>query len=170
MNSVREPLENEDGAGVGQIHSRVLAYREMHDRMASFEGAAERGCVDVARVARPAVETQVDVLHVVAEREHAGRVGPYAAKDDAPHRRGQSRVAGEGVEGAGGLERRGEVEGVVEEGRGDAEELAGDEEGCDAGAGAVGGEGEGKDAREELFRKRVHSRAEQTDTTPYIHM
>lgn len=69
----------------------------------------------------------------------------------------------EGVECARCLVGRVEVEGVVQERRGDAEELSGDEEGCDMvsgrkqrediGSGAGRDDGEGEYAREEFFWK-----------------
>lgn len=163
MDSLCESLEDVDGAGMGEIHSGALAYRQMHDGMPPFEGVAECLRINVVRVVRPrnlvtgtTVEADVDVLDMVTEGEHAGTVVPDTTKHDSPDGIGQSGVASEGVEGVPGLVRRVEVKGVVEERRSDAEELSGDEEGCDTGSdredsGSGAGrrkEGEGEYTRE----------------------
>jgi hypothetical protein len=138
----------------------------MRDGAALLEGVAERLRIDVFWVAGPgglvtgaSVEADVDVVHVVTEREHAGTVTPDATKDDTPDGIGKGGAVGEGVEGARGLVGRVEVEGVVEERRCNAEELSGDEKGCDAvggrrediGRGARRRKRERKYAREEFF-------------------
>lgn len=106
-----ELLEDVDGAGVCEVHGRALAYREMDDGMASFEGVAESDGVEVVR--GTAVEGEVDVLHIVAECEYGGTVVPDGGEEEAANGRSQGGVVCEGVECAGGLVGCVEVYGVV---------------------------------------------------------
>ena len=42
-----EPLEDVDGAGMGEVNSRVFTYRQMRDGAPLLEGVAERLRIDV---------------------------------------------------------------------------------------------------------------------------
>lgn len=106
----------------------------MCDGAPLLEGIAERLCIDVVWVSRPgrlvgatSVEADVDVVHMVAERQDGGAVMPDTTKHNTPDSTGEGGVACKGVEGTRGLVGRVEVEGVVEKRKGNAEELSGDE-------------------------------------------
>lgn len=162
MDCLCEPLEDVDGTGMCEVHSGVLTYRQMRDGTSLFEGIAECLRIDVV-LSGATVKAEVDVLYMDAERENAGRVMPDTTKHDTADGIGQGGVMCEGVEGARGLVGRAEVEGVVEERRSDAEELCGDEEGCNmvsgrkrredvgSGAGRWRSEREGEYACDEFF-------------------
>lgn len=152
---------------MGKVDSGVLAYRQMLDGVASFERAAEYLCIEVIA---PPVEADVDVLQVATEREDSGAVVPDGAERNTANCIGEGGVVCEGDEGAAGLERRAEVEGMVEKWRSDAKELSGDEEGCDAFSGqeeicsgAGGSEREGEYTDEEFFGEGCE-RAEHSQT------